>query len=114
MQQQTPEQPYSIVHRLRLAKAYRDLGYPDLAVGDAYKALLLVDEVAEEGEYHEEAVEAANADYLSEKVAGLDIDAGNNAATEQDDKVIFWAQNDLSRTAYVRGELDWREFLIAY
>ncbi|KAJ4409602.1 hypothetical protein N0V91_002523 [Didymella pomorum] len=77
-----------------------DLGYPDLAVGDAYKALLLVDEVAEEGEYHEEAVEAANADYLSEKVAGLDIDAGNNAATEQDDKVIFWAQNDLSRTAH--------------
>ncbi|KAJ4332745.1 hypothetical protein N0V87_008171 [Didymella glomerata] len=100
LHQQTPEQPYSIVHRLKLAKAYRDLGYPDLAIGDAYKALLLVDEVAEEGEYHEEAVEAANADYLSEKVAGLNIDAGDDATTEQDEKVISWAQNDLSRTAH--------------
>jgi hypothetical protein len=97
-----------------LAKAYRDLGYPDLAIGDAYKALLLVDEVAEEGEYHEEAVEAANADYLSEKVAGLNIDAGDDATTEQDEKVISWAQNDLSRTAYVRGEFDWCEILTTY
>lgn len=97
-----------------MAKAYRDLGYPDLAIGDAYKALLLVDEVAEEGEYHEEAVEAANADYLSEKVVRLNIDVGNDVATERDEKVIFWTQNNLSRTAYVRGEFDWCGFLTAY
>ncbi|KAF3045444.1 hypothetical protein E8E12_004712 [Didymella heteroderae] len=100
LQQQTQEKPYSIVHRLKLAKAYRDLGYPDLAIGDAYKALLLVDEVAEEGEYHEEALEAANADYLTEKVASLNVDAGEDAASEQDDKVVSWAQQTLSRTAH--------------
>jgi hypothetical protein len=59
LRQRTSDQPYSIIHRLKLAKAYRDLGYPDLAAGDAYKALILIDEVREEGEYHAEAVEAA-------------------------------------------------------
>lgn len=100
LQQQTSDQPYSIVHRLNLAKAYRDLGYPDLAIGDAYKALLLVDEVAEEGEYHDEALEATNADYLSEGAANLTIDSA--AATQGDyDRAVAWAQKSLSRTAYV-------------
>ncbi|KAJ4383841.1 hypothetical protein N0V86_000684 [Didymella sp. IMI 355093] len=100
LQQQTLEQPYSIVHRLKLANAYRDLGYPDLAIGDAYKALLLVDEVAEEGEYHDEALEAANADYLSEKVAGLNIRAGDEAGSKEDGEVVSWAEKHLSRTAH--------------
>lgn len=97
-----------------MAKAYRDLGYPDLAIGDAYKALLLVDEVAEEGEYHEEALEAANADYLSEKVAGLNIDGDDDSMTAQGDQVISWTQNDLSRTAYVRGRFDWCALKTSY
>lgn len=63
LQNHTPENPYSILHRLALAKAYKDLGYPDLAAGDAYKALLLVDEIAEEGEYYDEALEATISDY---------------------------------------------------
>jgi hypothetical protein len=112
LQQQTPEQPYSIPHRLRLAKAYRKLGYPDLAAGDAYKALLLIDEVAEEGEYHDEAIEAANADYLPETTAKLTVDSEsesepepepreNEAKTEDDIQVVVWAQTRWSRTAYV-------------
>lgn len=47
------------MHRIRLAEAYKHLGYPDLAAGDAYKALLLVDEIVEDGEYHDEVLEAA-------------------------------------------------------
>jgi hypothetical protein len=97
-----------------LANAYRGLGYPDLAIGDAYKALLLVDEVAEEGEYHDEALEAANADYLSEKAAGLNINAGDEAGSKEDGEVVSWAQKHLSRTAYVRGEFGWCEFLTDY
>lgn len=97
-----------------MAKAYRNLGYPDLAIGDAYKALLLVDEVAEEGEYHEEALEAANADYLSEKVAGLHINASDDAKSEEEEKVVSWAQEHLSRTAYVRGRFGRCQFLVNY
>lgn len=114
LQQQTPGQPYSIVHRLNLAKAYRGLGYPDLAVGDAYKALLLVDEVAEEGEYHYEALEAANADYLSEGVAGLTIDPADDVRSEEENKVVIWAREYLSKTAYVRGGLGRRERVFTY
>jgi hypothetical protein len=61
------DQPYSISLRLKLAATYRNLGYPDLAAGDAYKALLLVDEVLEEGEYHEKALNSANSDASSLK-----------------------------------------------
>ena len=110
LQQQTPEQPYSIVHRLRLAEAYRSLGYPDLAVGDAYKALLLIDEVAEEGEYHDEALETANADYLSEGMKNLGLGQTKQAEGEEGDRVIAWAQKHCSRTAYVKPGLSrsWR------
>lgn len=53
------EGPYNIAHRLELSDLYAVLGYPDLAAGEAYKALLLVDEVSDEsGEYHEVAWEA--------------------------------------------------------
>ena len=46
--------PYNVVHYLTRASTYRTLGYPDLAVGDAYKALLLVDEISDESEeYHD-------------------------------------------------------------
>lgn len=94
------------MHRINLAKAYKSLGYPDLAVGDAYKALLLVDEVAEEGEYHEEALEAANADYLSAGVANLKIEATDAGDDKEEDGVVTWAQEMLSKTAYVRA---WHE-----
>ncbi|CAI6336106.1 unnamed protein product [Periconia digitata] len=62
LQKTTSDRPYSIIHRLNLAKSYLGLGYPELAASDAYKALLLVDEVSEEAEFHEKALEAALAD----------------------------------------------------
>jgi hypothetical protein len=56
---QLEENPYDFVVYLNRAAAYADLGYPDLAAGDAYRALLLIDEVGDESfEYHEQAVEA--------------------------------------------------------
>ncbi|PHH83010.1 hypothetical protein CDD83_3086 [Cordyceps sp. RAO-2017] len=51
--------PYDLILYLERAVVYSDLGYPDLAAGDAYRALLLADEVANEGfEYHEQALES--------------------------------------------------------
>jgi hypothetical protein len=51
--------PYDLILYLERAVVHSDLGYPDLAAGDAYRALLLTDEVATEGfEYHEQACEA--------------------------------------------------------
>ena len=54
------DEPYSAILRLKLAKCYEKAGYPDLAAGEAYMALLLADEIRDNsGEYHEDAVEAA-------------------------------------------------------
>lgn len=51
--------PYDLVLYLERAVVYADLGYPDLAAGDAYRALLLTDEVLTDGfEFHEQAVAA--------------------------------------------------------
>lgn len=53
------EHPYDLVRHLERAIIHSDLGYPDLAAGDAYRALLLCDEVGDESfEYHTQAVEA--------------------------------------------------------
>ncbi|KYK57782.1 wd and tetratricopeptide repeat protein [Drechmeria coniospora] len=50
--------PYDLILYLERAVVHSDLGYPDLAAGDAYRALLLADEVVNEGfEYHEQALE---------------------------------------------------------
>ncbi|KAF9638342.1 hypothetical protein BFW01_g9239 [Lasiodiplodia theobromae] len=58
LQARIAEQPYSISLRLQVAELYRALAFPDLAAGEAYRALLLVDEVLDEsGEYHEQALE---------------------------------------------------------
>ncbi|KAL9128997.1 MAG: hypothetical protein Q9217_002431 [Psora testacea] len=51
------EQPYNLREYLVRARYHEVLGYPDLAAGDAYKALLLTDEV-EFGEFHEEVRES--------------------------------------------------------
>ncbi len=51
--------PYDLVLYIERAVVYADLGYPDLAAGDAYRALLLTDEVLTEGfEFHEQALAA--------------------------------------------------------
>lgn len=56
---QSEEKPYDLVVYIKLSSAYSALGYPDLSVGAAYKALLLSDAVQDESdEYHEQAVDA--------------------------------------------------------
>ncbi len=53
------DSPYDSILYLKRAVVYTHLSYPDLAAGDAYKALLLTDEVRDEGfEYHTQALEA--------------------------------------------------------
>lgn len=53
------ESPYDLILYLQRAVVYSSLGYPDLAAGDAYRALLLTDEVRNDGfEYHEQALTA--------------------------------------------------------
>ncbi|KAL9010111.1 MAG: hypothetical protein Q9173_004924, partial [Seirophora scorigena] len=55
---QLSDLPYSYVTYLKRAQCHEDLGYSDLGAGDAYRALLLIDEVSDDsGEYHEQAVE---------------------------------------------------------
>ena len=49
--------PYDLCQYLQRAEFHQKFGYPDLAVGDAYRALLLTDEI-EEGEYRTQACEA--------------------------------------------------------
>jgi len=50
---------YDINLYLARAIAYENLGFPDLAAGDAYRALRLTDEVQDEsGDYHEHALDA--------------------------------------------------------
>ncbi|KAI2612623.1 uncharacterized protein GGS25DRAFT_126891 [Hypoxylon fragiforme] len=51
--------PYDLILYIRRALVYADLAYPDLAASDAYRALLLTDEVRDESfEYHNQALEA--------------------------------------------------------
>lgn len=62
---QTVEQirhdPYNLTLYIDLANQYLDLAYPDLAAGAAYKALLLSDAVADEGdEFHDQALASLN------------------------------------------------------
>ncbi|KAH7405942.1 hypothetical protein DE146DRAFT_650278 [Phaeosphaeria sp. MPI-PUGE-AT-0046c] len=98
LQESTAGRPYSISHRLELAKAYKLLGYPDLAASDAYKALLLIDEVVEEGEYHEDALDAAKIDFIEAKLANVTLD--RHEPTLNDAEITKWAQKDCSIAAY--------------
>lgn len=107
LQKSTPNQPYSIRHRLRLAKAYWSLGYPDLAAGDAYKALLLVDEIVDEGEYHDEALEAAITD-ISTHTDPLETRhddscccqvGAEEVSTSDEDRAVEWAKSCWSKSA---------------
>lgn len=118
LQKRLATQPYSVVLRLKLAKSYKYLGYPDLAVGDAYKALLLIDEVVEELEYHEMALDAAKADIASlraHKTASrrpnyhnsehaecccISVVEDDQAEAVDDDEAVTWAKTCWSKTAY--------------
>jgi hypothetical protein len=101
LQENTLEEPYSILHRLKLAKVYKKLGYPDLAAGDAYKALILVDEIVDEGEYYDEALRAAWTDFVSEKLVDLAINTEKEGDSTPDDEVMSWVRIRWSNSAYV-------------
>jgi hypothetical protein len=61
------ETPYLLFIYLIRAQVHAALGFPDLAVMDAYKALLLVDETIDDsGEYHEQA--AKEVDHFLEEL----------------------------------------------
>lgn len=65
--------PYDLILYLERAVVHSNLAYPDLAAGDAYKALLLSDEVLTEGfEYHEQARASLDARTLTPVPAVLD------------------------------------------
>ncbi|KAK7743404.1 hypothetical protein SLS62_010597 [Diatrype stigma] len=50
--------PYDLITYLERAVVHSNLSYPDLAAGDAYRALLLTDEVRDDSfEYHAQALE---------------------------------------------------------
>ncbi|TAQ85898.1 hypothetical protein B7494_g5789 [Chlorociboria aeruginascens] len=64
--------PYDLVLYLQRADVHAHLGYPDLAAGDSYRALLLCEEIRDEGfEYHELAVEALRSHCAGETPAVL-------------------------------------------
>ena len=68
--EQLCQTPYDARLYLDRAIIHEELGFPDLAAGDAYKALLLTDEAQDgSGEYHEQALEAVSA-YRSSQVDG--------------------------------------------
>lgn len=53
------EAPYDLILYLERAVVYSNLGYPDLAAGDAYRALLLTDEIRNDGfEFHHQAIQS--------------------------------------------------------
>lgn len=60
----------------------------------------MIDEVVEEGEYHEEALEAAKIDFASEKLSKLDIQQNPEDLANGDTGVIAWFQCDCSKKAY--------------
>jgi hypothetical protein len=63
-QREVSDKPYSINARLKLASAYKDSDYHDLAAAEAYIALLLIDEVnGASGEFEDEAIAAALQDF---------------------------------------------------
>lgn len=56
---QLGQSPYNAETYLERALFHEELGFPDLAAGDAYRALLLTDDILDEsGEYHVLATEA--------------------------------------------------------
>jgi hypothetical protein len=93
LQESIVERPYSITARLNLARAYQAHGYPDLTVGEAYIALLLVDEcLGDPREFEDEAYEAALGDFdqaHSGEASHSNVreDADDD---ERDERVIAW------------------------
>lgn len=69
-QEYLQDHPYCLASYIRISEHFRQLGFPDVAAGAAYKALLLADAIEDESD---EYYEAANSD-LSEFLLTLPAD----------------------------------------
>ncbi|KAF2756340.1 hypothetical protein EJ05DRAFT_62582 [Pseudovirgaria hyperparasitica] len=99
LQKELSQDPYSVPLRIKLIEAYDTLKYPDLAAGEAYRAILLIDEVVDEcGEFHEEALESARQYY------GDVIHNGASITTEApaDIDIIGHARAEWLSTLYIK------------
>ena len=82
LSRQLLERPYSSFLYIERAWCYEEAGYPDLATGDAYRALLLTDEVTGEyEEYHEQALETFCEDAKMRLDEHLCLDFGSHMST---------------------------------
>ncbi|KAK7556832.1 hypothetical protein IWX49DRAFT_609727 [Phyllosticta citricarpa] len=94
------QSPYSIALRLEVAELYRTLSYPDLAAGEAYKALLLVDEVLDEsGEYHDDAWETAAQEMLRRRAGGAEDQQPEDAIVKEEE-LRPWIEDVMTGAAY--------------
>ncbi|KAF2142052.1 uncharacterized protein K452DRAFT_358520 [Aplosporella prunicola CBS 121167] len=115
--------PYSISCRLQVAELYRALGYPDLAAGEAYRVLLLVDEVLDDsGEYHDQALETAieelssksailreeyaaaqTAQYpdVAKQLASCKVAEETSHMEASEDEVTMWTETLWAKAAYI-------------
>lgn len=93
--------PYDIINYLRRATVYADLAYPDLAAGDAYRALLLTDEVCNESfEYHTQALTALY-DYTLNPLPDV-LQHGDLSAVKLEGKTDDPAHNNAQYTELAR------------
>ena len=90
--------PYSPTAYLTRASCYESLGYPDLAAGDAYRALLLTDEVEDCGEYFDNVREALESAGSEDEKVGLSAVANQKYSPEEE---IFIKAQDAAKNAYV-------------
>jgi len=83
------QHPYDLILYLQRAIIYIDLAYQDLAAGDAYRALLLADDILDEGaEYHKQASDALEAHLTDSLPAVLQYGAlGTPPAMDSDDEM---------------------------
>lgn len=91
------QSPYNAETYLERALCHEELGFPDLAVGDAYKALLLTDEVLDEsGEYHGPATEAiAKANHIPAGGASGEGDENEHSSSEIRDDASDGSSNSI-------------------
>lgn len=84
------DSPYDLILYLQRAVVYSNLGYPDLAAGDAYRALLLTDEIRNDGfEFHEQAIQSL-ASYSSSLAALPEVLRHGDLRRGSSDMVNGW------------------------
>lgn len=101
---ETDARPYCPILRLRLARLYDLLEYSDLATGEAYNALLLVDEISDSyGEWHDDAVSEVRR--TLQEQGGLSVDrevSGSDENEEEgEEELVQLAEGKISLLAYV-------------